>query len=147
MRRPLALLVATAILVPSVFAEAQSLRARQKHIKAEEQQAEKISSVNKTCGTEIEAGFDWDTFPDEVFKTKYSIPLYCEHPLEAMRNLCRSNDGDLAKEAISSKVSAVICQYGEERQMALDEGTMRYTIHFGTRNDYRYVYEWLLDNL
>jgi len=136
-----------ACLAVSAAAPAQSLAEREAQAAAEAKLAEILAATNAACGTEITAGFVWETFRPEDYTPRLSLAGYCAHPLEAMRDLCQNDDSGRAREAVRAGVARFSCARGRARSMSLQDGHFAYTVNFTSSNDFFDARAYLRDNL
>jgi len=127
-------------------ADAQSLRAKQAQAQADSEIAVLQKDMAASCGKEIKAGYDWATFPDEIFKQRKNPFLRCREGVDALKQLCESDDG-VTRDVIASKVDAYVCRYGEKKAMSYKDGEVGYTTDMRSAINFRYIRDWLLDNL
>ncbi|MCG8420003.1 MAG: hypothetical protein MJE77_18890 [Proteobacteria bacterium] len=89
----------------------------------DEELVEAAKSMAETCQVEVPVTIAWDTIDDELLK-KLSISGYCGAPLDALRNLCRSEP---ARAFVKKNVQRVECRFGPEQGLAIEGGTLTWT--------------------
>jgi hypothetical protein len=137
-----AALVALSII--SSIAFAQSLKDKEYFADQEKYLAEEVASTNERCGNSLTAKFDWVKPPAPEQRKIYSAYGYCSAVLEAMRRVCESQAG---KDAVKQKIKGLTCSFGQQRTVALRDGTIDYEVSFNSSNDADYVFEYLQNNL
>jgi hypothetical protein len=119
--------------------------AREKQIQPEQEMAvaRDAGLTNKKCGSDFTAKFDWTGLPADALK-EHSASGFCGAALEGIRRVC---EDALGKDAVKKKVKSMTCGFGEERAIALKDGSLSYTINFNSVNDADFVYAYLQNNL
>lgn len=102
-----------------------------------------VQDTNKACGTKVTAKIDWATVTDEDVKS-LSIASFCGGALEAMESLCSSK---VAKDAITAKVAAVECRFGDKLGAELKDKTLRWTTSKDAANQEAFAKSYLEKNL
>jgi hypothetical protein len=139
-----AALAAVLALSGAAQVEAQSLKVKERMAAQEAELQRQVAALNKKCGTNFTARFDWSAAPQtDLFK--YSAAGYCDNgALAGIQEVCGH---DLGKPAAKDKIKTVICGFGSERTIALKDGVLDYKINFDSSNDFDFVYEYLQNNL
>lgn len=142
-RNTIVALAAAVLLAVVGTAGAQSLKMRQFQTDQETHLAAALASANQRCQSQMAAKIDWTTFTQDEAGSA-SPSGYCDDALTALASLC----GDqLAKEAIQKAVKNLMCTKGAPRAVSLKDGTLTYTIEYGSANNEDFVKEFLRNHL
>ncbi|PTL77808.1 hypothetical protein [Vitiosangium sp. GDMCC 1.1324] len=109
----------------------------------EQELAEALKSMNKTCGTSTTVSIVWDSISDEVLK-QTSISAFCGYPLSALEKLCDTNVG---KQIIREKVRELRCQFGAAQTGVVDAGRVTWTVQTDVPNQEDFAIHYFEKNL
>jgi hypothetical protein len=138
----LALLVVTFVVVDEYVA-AQSLQIQQ--IKEREQRFlnESARSPREHCRANFVAKFDWAGAQEADLK-KYNIYAYCDPALSGVNGVCHDQIG---KGAVQKQIKTIVCSFGPERSVSLENGVLNYQINFQSSRDSQFVSDYLMNHL
>ncbi len=138
-------LLALTLLAVSLAAgslSAQTLQQRQQRTTDQTRFAsDEIAPTTQRCGRELPATINWDSFDAEGQRR---ATTFCAEAYSALRSVC---DSDLGRQAVTEKITSVVCRGGSERGLALNAGVLEFTIDFEAPNYHDYLLEWLGNNL
>jgi hypothetical protein len=139
----LALLAATTVVSDVQYVAAESLQIQQ--IKEREQRYlhESAKSPREYCHATFAAKFDWAGAQEADLK-KYNIGAYCNSALSGVSGACHEQIG---KDAVQKQIKAIVCSFGPERSVSLENGTLNYQINFQSPRDSQFVSDYLLNHL
>jgi hypothetical protein len=83
-----------------------------------------VTSVNKDCGTKIQASINWKSVTDEHLK-EYSIYSFCGYPLKSISTLCRTDSAQ--KKKVTARINKVSCRFGKKMKLAMKSGSVMWT--------------------
>lgn len=99
---------------------------------------EELAPVVDACElSELPVDIDWSGITQEQLM-KYSVGSYCSSPELALKIACRY---PASKAWVQSEVKRFECAFGEAPALALEQGTLRYVVAFGTPNQSTWVRE------
>ncbi|NTX06300.1 MULTISPECIES: hypothetical protein [Myxococcus] len=87
--------------------------------------AEKVKTLNQTCGSNVAVQVAWDTVSDKEL-SEYPIGAYCAGPLEALEFLCRGSEE--ARRTVKSTLKRVECRNGAAYGGKVESGALQWTI-------------------
>jgi hypothetical protein len=139
----LALLAATTVVCDVQYVAAESLQIQQ--IKQREQYYlnESAKSAKEHCQANFVAKFDWAGAQETDLK-KYNITAYCDSAPSGVKGVCYDQIG---KGAVQKQIKAIICSFGPERSVSLENGILNYQINFQSSRDSQFVSDYLMNHL
>lgn len=138
------IVLTSSLLLITTSSFAFSLAEKEKHQKYETEISSQVTALNKTCGSDIKANFDWSTFSKEQLET-IGIDGYSKEMLKGIANVCERSE--LAKQSVGEKVKTITYSYAKSRVIALKDGTLSVGMDFESANDAKAVEEYLMNNL
>lgn len=105
--------------------------------------AERMARIEKACGFAPRVEVDYAGMTEEQLM-RYSVPSYCDSPRSALERACKTSDE--LKSFLNDSVERVVCAFGDEVSLAVADGTLTYTVAFGTPNQGQLARE-LLDEV
>ncbi|MEQ5183639.1 hypothetical protein QS795_007680 [Providencia zhijiangensis] len=138
------IVLTSSLLLITTSSFAFSLAEKEKHQKYETEVSSQISALNKTCGSDIKANFDWATFSKEQLET-IGIDGYSKEMLKGIANVCEHSE--LAKQSVGEKIKNITYSYTKPRAIELKDGTLSLGMDFDSANDAKAVEEYLMNNL
>ena len=131
----------------SSVAFAMSLRQKQFAKQQDKYFQRPVKAVIKTCGANIDAKIEWQSFAKEIDKQldgkmNRSFYGYCASPLGAMQTLCADAD---AKTAVQKQIKRYRCRFGGEgkRKVTLSAGTFTLWVDWEAKNYSAFVKDFL----
>src|SRR5262249_20670900 len=122
---------------------AQSLQIQQ--IKEREQRYLNESSKwpKEGCRANFVTKFDWSGIQEADLK-KYDISAYCDSALSGVKNICLDQIG---RGAVQKQIKTIVCSFGQERSVSLENGVLNYQISFQSSRDSQFVSDYLSTHL
>lgn len=105
--------------------------------RAREKLEEAMGRMKEACGFSPETSVDLGKLSDEELM-RYSISGYCDAPRGALERACKVPE---LKSFVAEQARRVHCTFGESLGLDTGDGTLTFTVHFGTSNQDQWVRE------
>jgi hypothetical protein len=126
----------------STLLHAQSLKDKEYFAKEDKNLSGYMANLNRTCGSDIIAKFDWSRTPSD---RTYSASSYCNAVLGALSHICGRSQ--LGKDTVKQKIKSLTCSFGPQRTITIKDGAIDYRINYSSSNDVEFAQKYLEDNL
>jgi hypothetical protein len=100
-------------------------------------------SPREYCHASFVAKFDWAGAQEADLK-KYNVSAYCDSALSALNRVCLDQIG---KGAVQKQIKTIVCSFGPERSVSLENGILNYHINFQSPRDSEFVSDYLVNHL
>ena len=125
-------------------ANAQSLKLKEMIARDKEKVASLGKEANQACGTQIAFQVDYGSYSRVLDDDNNQSPwAYLANATDALKKVCRSNEG---KQAVQAKIKTVIVSNGDSESESLAKGVFRYQVPYRGHSPATVV-NWLQANL
>ena len=135
------------VLAPALagqMAQAQSLKQKNMIASDKEKVGELAQEANRACGTQIAFGVDYPSYARVLDDDNNQSPwAYLANATDALKHVCRSDDG---KQAVRAKINSVTVSNGGAEAETLTGGRFHYTVPYSGHSPST-VIQWLEANL